>query len=327
MTLRIVIATHPRYKHWLRNILDTLNYKEHLDKIIISVSDVPQDQNKTVRKQYKKEFGITHVFTYHTNIDEFTSFVSIGKVISEGIFSREDRFLMLHDTMAAGNRFWIDFKAIDEASKSDKIKMVVDGNNIFIDSKFEYKYKARVMTMKNGYIWKDFIESYKKFVYEDGLLRVDNEDKNLYLSTDMQIVSIKDMAMNFNSIEDIEIELNKLRRYLWFALVYNFNCGVAYGAFLADIVYPALKDCQYDKLTCVKMELDENNPKNIKNLSKGRWRYVFEDKHEFHLNGRNDTDVLGDGKLRCVTYIHPLDIRKYLYFIDLSKETKHDFRN
>ena len=128
MSLRIVIATHPRYKHWLRNILESLNYKDHLDQIIISVSDVPIDENKAVRKQYKKEFGITHVFTYHTNIDEFTAFVGIGKVISEGIFNRDDRFLILHDTMVAGNRFWIDIKAIDEASQSDKVVMTVYRN-------------------------------------------------------------------------------------------------------------------------------------------------------------------------------------------------------
>jgi hypothetical protein len=109
---------------------------------------------------------------------------------------------------------------------------------------------------------------------------------------------------------------------VWFPLTTaNFNFGFATYDFLVNHVLtsPWSQTKKIDKSNSIDIELNENNPLNLRRVSGGKWRYVFQNERGQIPNissmWRNDTDVYFDGKLRNIAYLPILDLKKFTYLI------------
>jgi hypothetical protein len=105
---------------------------------------------------------------------------------------------------------------------------------------------------------------------------------------------------------------------VWFPMADNFNMGLAKPEFLRDYVYPQFKDTTMTKEEAVSIEIDTSNPLNFQAMCKNRWVHLPIQCDNKFLCARpwsNDTDVYGDGVLRCVVKINEPGMYKFCKMI------------
>ncbi len=90
---------------------------------------------------------------------------------------------------------------------------------------------------------------------------------------------------------------------VWYPFCDNFNMGIAAAEFVVGELYVAYRGVRLDKAEAIDIELNLGNPLNLRRLAGDRrWRYAFDDQKMALKAERpwaNDTDVYGDGVLRC----------------------------
>lgn len=320
--MKLVIATCPGYDSALVHFLKSLDYMEHLEDIIVSVSNVAETDSMREAERYKSDFGLKHVITYHTNIFEYTAFAALGKALTEGRFAEDKWFFMLHDTMEVGGRFWRECEGIEavcEGSREVFTKVEGSGKD---DEMVVQTSEMATAVMSVPYGMKKKVVCNKFVCTDDALLRARDMNiataKPLYLGMHYQLVDNLEKAYRYKDGSGGDDYVN-----WWFPIVNNFNIGVAHRDFIKDVVYPVYKDAVFDKIEGINRELNVYNPHNIKNLAGAGWKYVYPDNTQFFSTWQNDTDVYGTGKKRCVAYIHPIDAKKFVYFLDIKKESTH----
>jgi hypothetical protein len=158
--------------------------------------------------------------------------------------------------------------------------------------------------------------------------RRDDEGSDMFvgfLNSHGDITPDEDEALVFDLGEDdpsAEALMEHLRKQdMWFPLTENnFNIGIATREFLVDYAMPAFAgQMVITKEQGIDIELNPENPRNLRRLAGKRWRYLYKNvMHEpvplFSI-WRNDTDVYANGSLRNVAYIHVLDLKKYTYLV------------
>lgn len=299
--MKVVINTHRVLKFALVNLLISLDYQKHVRDIIVSVADVPKPHAHQVIQNYKQYFQLHHIITYPTNIDEYTSFVSLASALHYGAFPNDDRFIILHDTMEAGRRFWKLLKFYDSMNMTS-----------FMTNMYHLNYKLRYVFPNNEVYVQDM------FTYKSPYLVTSTQ---LYLGTNMQLTNDSHKAFRFYDIRDINTTLSKIT-YDYIPFCNNFNLGIVTRSFLLNAIFPIFDNLQFNKTFGIDIEINQNHPYNLKNLAK-YWRYADVTKAQVFGTWKNEYDVFGNGNQRAVVYIPILDLKKFLYFYD----GRHDIRN
>lgn len=105
---------------------------------------------------------------------------------------------------------------------------------------------------------------------------------------------------------------------VWYPFCDNFNMGIAAVEFVTSQLYVAYRGLRLDKAGAIDIELNRENPLNLRRLAGdgGHWRYAFGGKKMLLGAERpwaNDTDVYGDGVARCPTRVALSEVAPLLY--------------
>jgi hypothetical protein len=364
--IKVVINTHPTYRHILEIVLGSLDYRSHREDIILCISDVEADRDQDIRSSYVEAYGLdpSHVLTTHVNIDEYSAFVALSTALRNGttVFPEETMFLMLHDTCEAGRLFWgllvnramdiVDrcndrdnLPRFDEDQPSNEIyKIPIDCQPIKHMIRME-KSGINTMIMFRQFMW-DRADGKMKTscIYEDGGVPT---QFNGVLTTDCTVTVDDHLALVLDSTESpmnsalrphefiSESIRNKCMKYMWWPVSENFNLGIATTEFImrAGSAFEGISSLS--KNESISVEIDADNPLYLKNIATvdgiPRWRYVF-DKEWNTRECRfptmslwlNDTDVYGNGKMRNISYLHTLDLKKYSCLVGKNWDAQHE---
>ena len=331
--MKVVISSHPRYQHALKLVLDSLNYKDHIDDIIVCVADVPQLEAATLIQNYKESFGLKNVLTSTNNIDEYTAYLSLGDVLEKGGFDGENMFLMIHDTCEAGRLFWNKLKELEKNLNGPKFSYNSETHTFKLDSPVSHV----IYTSGGAQVTMQFYE----FLYLNGKMMTycDYEDGGepkkffAYLAADNTITQSDENAQLFpdDSLENVNSVLSD--SYLWYPVSANFNIGVATRKFILDYARTAFEGKTLTKADSIDIEINTENPLNLQCLAGVRWRFACCAQGDRKVNRIptmsiwvNDTDVYGDGKKRNVSVIHPLDLKKYSILVGKAWLPSHPSR-
>ena len=332
--MKVVVHTHRKYKFALEIMLTSLNHKAHIDDIIISIADVPDSESEDVKREYRELYGLRFVVTSSQNIDELTAYVALGEAMKAGEFPDDTLFLMLHDTCEAGRLFW---------NKLDELERNVRGPDVHLESGgatavkvFKLSQPVEKVVTLNGH--KGTMQLYT-FAFVKGHLVTmcayeDNSKKKTYigmLTSDCNLTQNEKHAVHFADDELDTIRSTLKDAYVWFPIHDNFNIGVASRKFILERAHPALLGKKLTKAEGIDVEINSENPLNLRNLAAGKWRYTHcaEDKsckYPIMSLWTNDTDVYGDGKRRNVSVIHVLDLKKYSVLVGVLGDPVHPAR-
>ncbi len=109
MSVKVVIATHPKYDKALDNCLRSLNWTRHTRDIIICVAGVSVKDAPDAVRAVQDRYLVPAVHACPLNLYEYTSFVTLDRALGG---SRSDEggdgslYFMMHDTCEGGYRFW-----------------------------------------------------------------------------------------------------------------------------------------------------------------------------------------------------------------------------
>ena len=342
--MKVVISSHPNYHTPLGILLDSLKYRDHLDDIIVCVSDVPDDASERVIEEgYVQRYGLKrdHVLTSPMNIDEYTSYLSLGNALRAGQFADEAYFLMIHDTCEAGRLFWD--KAVD-------LEQEVRGPRfIHVPETGTHKITTPIVHPISISDGTTLMLTFYEFVYSENLLitfckYMDNGEETGYvgyLAKDGRITQQREHALVVPGPDPAAINAAIERMYMWFPVSTNFNIGVASREFVADhasvnfaaAAASAPDSGRFSKAESIDVEINPENPLNLQRQAGDRWRYTYCALGD-RLNCRiptmsiwvNDTDVYHDGKKRNVSVIHPIDLKKYSVLVGKAWSQTHPSR-
>jgi hypothetical protein len=344
--IKVVINTHPSYLRALNILMESLDYRAHLADIVLVVADVPAPEADRVVAEYRAAFGADlAVLTDEANIAEYTSFLALGKALSASASAssaasassgEQEYFLMIHDTCEVGRLFWWKLAKLYEMILTPQL--VKDASiescyHVSNDHKLQVCVPPAVYTIRQlCYIdnrlvcmcgRRDESLSFVGFLDSHGDITPD-EEKALLFDFGGGSSGSSASSEEKDPSPSAEALMDHLRKQdVWFPLTENnFNIGIATREFLVDYAMPAFADLQKTTITKeegINIELNPENPKNLRRLAGKRWRYLYKNvMHEpvplFSI-WRNDTDVYGNGSLRNVAYIHVLDLKKYTYLV------------
>lgn len=313
--MKVVINTHPTYRHVLDVLLTSLDYKNHIDKLFVSVSDVVDEKQEEVRAEYARAYGLhpNQILTTSLNIDEYSMFVSLSKHLEECSNSdaivEDELFLMLHDTCEAGRLFWPLLekteRIIRDASARDKVPKLSNpaGDNILwtID-----KEAAPVTTIVHRQNIRDATALFfRVFALEkdDGTLATlcsypdgENNEKSTfygYLSYDGDVTADRSRALPVTmpvSPEERDQPVpvaaavasslqESYMNYLWWPVSANFNLGIATASFISRVGKAFADIKSLTKVEGIDIEISENNPRNLRRIATydgvAHWRFVY----------------------------------------------------
>ena len=360
--IKVIINTHPSYHHVLDVLLTSLDFKNHLNDIILCVSDVPADKVCETKLLYAETYGFdsTHVVTTHLNIDEYSAFVALSDAIknpTSGLELPDDAlFLMIHDTCEAGRLFWDllrtrFYNTICACCDRDNLPDFVEDNRMIFKIPLEYDPIKYVLSVNGP--GKSSVIMFRQFQLdeEDGKMRttcryVDGEQQKEvsgFLSYDLTVTRDESHALVIESkgsrlspCECINESIRKkCKKYMWWPVSENFNLGIATKEFVlrAGLAFSSVD--QYSKQSGISIEIDNENPLNLKLLATvvgiPRWRYVFHNDWDVRSCRfptmslwLNDTDVYGNGKRRNISYLHTLDLKKYSCLVGELWDASHE---
>ena len=278
--MKIVIATHPSYHAPLSMLLRSLDYTTHLDEVVVVVSGVGTDDEAETKRKYIAMYGLKHIITFPENQYEYTAFAAIGS--NRDAAAQDDYYVMLHDTTIVGPGFWEDVKNILEDIKPPVLNKMNDGSFMFSKPLIA----ARGTTVSNFYL---------------------HPQLNILASLDYHTVYV---GHNYTCVLEASDAIKfpdlpaaaAAAAVIWYPFADNFNMGIATRAF-TELVAAAFKSSgSLDKKDAVMIEMDIDHPLNLKKLARHRWMYATPKIGRFMSKGPwvDDTDVYGDGKLRCV---------------------------
>ncbi len=362
--IKVVINTHPSYKFCLDTLMQSLKYTDHPTDIIVCISDVQPDLSSVIRQEYADLYGlpIQHVLTTDRNIDEYSAFIALGEALRTGQVSPEDRFLMLHDTCEAGRLFWNKLEEIKQriavvtsGNPCYSTKFELDAHqekygNVYKISDDQEPLKM-IVTLNET---KDKVAAcFRRFVYNSKQKRLeticrvpDGPDTQTivgYIDHDCNVTTDESQAVLIEPHEKEnqginETLLQKCKKYLWLPVSGNFNLGIATAEFIQNHAAPAFSAVHsLTKTESIDVEINEDNPLNLHRLATidgiPRWRYVY----AMEITPRqcrfptmslwlNDTDVYSNGKLRNISYLHTLDLKKYSCLVGKLWNATHDTR-
>lgn len=331
--MKVVINNHPRYQQPLTLILETLRYRDHLDDIIVCVSDVPDTESQQLVDTYKAMYGLQHVLTTSENIDEYTAYICLGNSLRNGAFADEDQFLMIHDTCEAGRLFWQKLQELQNVLKPPQFDK--DSTSFKTNEAIVHQIRSSdgvMLTMR-----------FHEFVLVDNKLMTycsyeDQGNKHSfygYLAKDNTITQDDSKAQYFDDGSDLDAINARLRdAYLWYPVSANFNIGVATRNFVIDHASIAFQGKILSKTESIDIEINPDNPLNLQTQAGDRWRFAFctlGDTKACRMPTMsiwaNDTDVYGDGKRRNVAFIHQLDLKKFSVLVGKAWLPSHPLRS
>lgn len=282
--MKIVIATHPSYQAPLSMLLRSLDYTTHLDEVVVVISGVGTDCEAETKRNYRAMYGLKHIITFPENQYEYTAFTAIGSNREDAAQVPDDYYVMLHDTTIVGLGFWEDIKNILKDIKPPVLNKMNDGSFMFSKPLIA----ARGTTVSN-------------FCLHPQLNILASLDYHtVYVGHNYTCVLEASDAIKFPNSPTADAMAD--RQAIWYPFADNFNMGIATRAF-TELVAAAYKSSgSLDKTDAVMIETDINHPLNLKKLARHRWMYATPRIGRFMSKGPwvDDTDVYGDGKLRCV---------------------------
>lgn len=301
MKLKIVISTASKevYRSALKKLLESLNYQDHLDEIVVVVADTPPELHKQTCEWYHTKYGLPqqNVLTYPLNSFEYSSFIALAIALATQIenFS-ENYFVMIHDTTQAGPTFWKDVNGIVDSIDPPTIE--------HRDGLYEFSKPLRIADT--------FVSSFRN----DGGYFRSVEYQSVFVSEGWSLTIERDRAVAIDTsltVDGITSRLNAKKK-IWFPFGDNFNMGIATREFLRDFIHPAFQYIHIDKKAAIEIELNLNHPLNFKSLARGRWQYASREfgKVVSREPWKNNTDVYGDGILRCVCGYFVPDMLKFV---------------
>lgn len=281
--MKIVIATHPSYQAPLSMLLRSLDYTTHLDEVVVVVSGVGTDDEAETKRKYIATYGLKHIITFPENQYEYTAFAAIGSSLEDA--AQDDYYVMLHDTTIVGPGFWEDLKNILDDIKPPVLNKMNDGSFMFSKPLIA----ARGTTVSNFYLHPQL----------NILASLDYH--TVYVGHNYTCVLEASDAIKFPDFPAAAASA-AANANIWYPFADNFNMGIATRAF-TELVAAAFKSSgSLDKKDAVMIEMDIDHPLNLKKLASHRWMYATPKIGRFMSKGPwvDDTDVYGDGKLRCV---------------------------
>ena len=341
VSIKVVIASHVCYMKQLRWFLESLDYKRHIDRIIVVVAGVPEPDANDVAEKYSNgtyfELLKENVLTTSLNMDEYASFVALGDKLREcPQFAAGSFFMMLHDTCEAGRLFWRRLEDIEKEIGTTLFRHDPT-TALFVSEKPAPMYVIDT----DGSVKYACISSVS---VEDGRLVAHSRDeaeaspvyvnKHFLLSRD--VGSSMDVGAAAGDPRIVEAVLANM--FMWYPLTVNYNFGVAHRAFLTYLVAPSFKTVYneakpYTKDEGIDIELNHKNPLSLLNLGKMRCRYVYHRKGlkcccPVLSNWINEIDVYDNGTLRNVAYVPLLDLKKFTHIRGvLAQRTRKDMHD
>lgn len=295
MKFKVVISTASKdvYRSALKKLLESLNYQDHLDEIVVVVADTPPELHKHTCDWYHTKYGLSkqNVLTYPLNSFEYSSFIALA---TENF--NENYFVMIHDTTQAGPTFWKDVHCIVDSIDPPTIQ--------HLDGLYKFSKPLRIADT--------FVSTFRN---DGGYLRsVDYQ--SVFVSRGWSLTIERYKALLFDTcptVDGITSQLNA-NKTIWFPFADNFNMGIATREFLRDFIRPSFQNIHIDKKAAIEIELNLSHPLNFKSLAKGRWQYAS---REFGRvvsiePWKNNTDVYGDGIMRCVCGYKVPDLLKFV---------------
>jgi hypothetical protein len=306
----------------LRIMLESLDYKNHLDRIIVIVAGVDDGECAAkVVENYSNGIMFSllkhHVLTTADNMDEYASIVRLGLALKVGEISRDSMFLIVHDTCEVGRLFWQLLADVEANIANTRFTMVENCE----DCTFSVMSPAPMCVVKTNGEWASDAVGVVRIVRQGGQLRAETVCGKMYFfGTDKLLHETADGINDASALTNTEILAVLEEAYMWYPLCTNFNFGVATSAFLTDVVLPAFteyfSDVKYTKDEGVGIEICQDHRLNLVNLSKGRWRFVEQHNRKMCMAPvlsywKNHTDVYNNGVKRNISYLPALDLKKY----------------
>lgn len=315
--LKAVIASHVSYVKQLGTFLESLDYKNHRERIIVVVTGVEENGNE-VGKKYADgtyfELTPENIITTAYNIDEYSSFVALGRVLREDPgFEKDTMFLMLHDTCEAGRLFWKRFQEIEENINDTTFRYDQATDT------FTPRVPTPVYVLDDGMV----MDTITSIFVNNGVLQAKTQSGADMFITDTIMPSRDPLrAMDVGAAKPADIEHALKSLYMWYPLTMNFNFGVARRIFLSHVVAPAyegfFKDNAFTKELGIDIEVNISNPLCLLRLSMMKFRFVFQLHSDESIAAPpllsywvNDCDVYDNGIKRSIGYIPFLDLKKY----------------
>lgn len=299
--MKVVIATCLSYEKQLQRCLISLG--SHTPNIIVSVSCIDNKDTESVVAYYKSRYNLHHVVCHPSSLYEYSSFLAVGEAIAAGhiCIIEGDFFAMLHDTTIVAANFWAQLEEIEDHVRSPTIAHQANMVQFTPPLRIQDTHIAMFKLTSHNTLYSP---EYDGVSVARGYELTFSESEALIFETSRD--------PDLSSVVRTTLESTK---HVWFPFCDTFNMGVASATFLVDMVCPALKNISnVSKKEAVDMEMNAKNPLSLKSLSQGRWRYATRKFHRFNAVTRweNDTDVYGDGNLRCACVIEYPSIVKYL---------------
>lgn len=328
--MKVVISSHPSYHRALQIMLDSLDYKQHLEDIVVCVSDVREDNAADVAESYRVKYSLKHVLTCEQNIDEYTAYVSLGRALSKGEFPEDQHFIMVHDTCEAGRLFWQKLRQVRDSI--EPVRFHYDAAAGMYNASRTIAHPIRLADQSPGVL------SLSQFAMVDKRLmsicnyRDAGQDLRFvgFVTPSAQITTEVGKACVFEDAELVNARMENA--FLWFPVSSNFNIGIAKREFITEHVYPAFDGAVLTKAESIDVEVNVKNPRNLKCLAGARWRYAYCTdvpqvcRYPTMSVWANDTEVYGDGKPRNIAYMHTLDLKKYSVLVGRLWQPSHPSR-
>jgi hypothetical protein len=96
MKFKVVISTTSKevYRSALKKLLESLNYQDHLDEIVVVVADTPPELHKHTCDWYHTKYGLPkqNVLTYPHNSFEYSSFIALAISLATAITSKTETY-------------------------------------------------------------------------------------------------------------------------------------------------------------------------------------------------------------------------------------------
>ncbi len=312
----------------LRIMLESMDYKHHLDDIIVVVSGVDEIESAALVDNYSNGsvFSLKrdHVLTTSLNMDEYGSFVELGRRLrNDPSIFQGCVFLILHDTCEAGRLFWDRIADVHKniGDSSFCMEEMSAGGAEFV-TRF-----AAPMAIGGPTVSPNAVGVKRIARCKDGktLRALTAEGAEMWVDKEMLLRSdiADDALLDVSGMSDEDIHSILLDACLWIPVSTNFNFGVATRKFMSECLMPAFVEYfsagaagSYTKEKGIAIEIDRQHPLNLMNLAKQRWRFLHQHNRVVCMTPvlsywKNDTDVYKNGVLRNVSYLPALDLKKY----------------
>lgn len=307
--MKVVISTCLSYEKQLQRCLTSLgsHTTQGTRDIIVTVSGIDKKDTETVVAFYKSRYNLRHVVCHPSSLYEYTSFLAVGEAIADGrICNIEgDFYAMLHDTTVVSPNFWEQLKEIEDHVRSPTIALQANMVKFTPPLRIQDTHITMFKLRENNTALTTLTPHNTLYSPEyDGVS----------VARGYELTFSESEALVFETSDTVRTTLENTK-HVWFPFCDTFNMGVASATFLVDMVCPALKNIpNVSKKEAVDMEMNAKNPLSLKTLSRGRWRYATRKFYRFNAitEWKNDTDVYGDGDLRCVCAIEYPSIVKFL---------------